>query len=157
MGQSSIAEDWLHPINFNHITQVLVRLCRICVLHVSVLSLVLVCLIVSTTIDQRKDSFYLLLKVVAVGTGITPSPPHRPVRAELPHTVPTSGHNVPLAAGHWDIPGRCLPYSPQRTLQAFPALRPALVLLRQIALGLRLSPCAGQKHLWVKVELLRSG
>lgn len=32
--------------------------------------------------------------VVAVGTAITHSPPHRSVRAELPHTAPTSGHNV---------------------------------------------------------------
>jgi hypothetical protein len=29
----------------------------------------------------------------AVGTGITPRPPHRSVRAELPHTAPASGVN----------------------------------------------------------------
>ena len=29
----------------------------------------------------------------AVGTGITPRPPHRSVRAELPHTAPASGAN----------------------------------------------------------------
>ena len=29
--------------------------------------------------------------VIAVGTPITERPPHRSVRAELPHTAPTSG------------------------------------------------------------------
>ena len=29
----------------------------------------------------------------AVGTGITPRPPHRSVRAELPHTAPASGND----------------------------------------------------------------
>ena len=28
---------------------------------------------------------------VAVGTEVTPRPPHRSVRAELPHTAPASG------------------------------------------------------------------
>ena len=36
-------------------------------------------------------SDWLARKWVAVGTGVAPSPPHRTVRAELPHTAPTSG------------------------------------------------------------------
>ena len=31
---------------------------------------------------------------VAVGTVVTHCPPHRSVRAELPHTAPTSGHDA---------------------------------------------------------------
>ena len=33
----------------------------------------------------------------AVGTGITPRPPHRSVRAELPHTAPTLGDGDKLS------------------------------------------------------------
>jgi hypothetical protein len=40
---------------------------------------------------------------VAVGTPVTGRPPHRPVLAAFPHTVPTSGHH-----------GNRLPYALQR-------------------------------------------
>ena len=33
-------------------------------------------------------------KAVAVGTWVTPRPPHRSVRAELPHTAPALSHDV---------------------------------------------------------------
>lgn len=42
-----------------------------------------------------KRMFFLSLSLVsptvAVGTEVTPRPPHRSVRAELPHTAPASG------------------------------------------------------------------
>jgi hypothetical protein len=46
----------------------------------------------------------------AVGTPVTRRPPHRSQRAELPHWAPTSGN---------DARTLCLPYSLQRSLQAF--------------------------------------
>ena len=39
-------------------------------------------------------------KTIAVGTVIADRPPHRSVRAELPHTAPTS--DVDLQTAHWD-------------------------------------------------------
>ena len=43
--------------------------------------------------DERAFFFVWLfsLPLVAVGTEVTPRPPHRSVRAELPHTAPASG------------------------------------------------------------------
>jgi hypothetical protein len=35
-----------------------------------------------------------LEEMVAVGTGIAPRPPHRSVRAELPHTAPALSHDA---------------------------------------------------------------
>ena len=40
---------------------------------------------------SEKGLYWLLKKRVAVGTPVTRRPPHRSVRAELPHTAPTSG------------------------------------------------------------------
>ena len=44
-------------------------------------------------LEEYKEVRALLLQAAsdAVGTGITPRPPHRSVRAELPHTAPASG------------------------------------------------------------------
>ena len=41
----------------------------------------------------RSNRTSLVHQSDAVGTGITPRPPHRSVRAELPHTAPASGAN----------------------------------------------------------------
>ncbi|MFA6426718.1 MAG: hypothetical protein WCW64_11145, partial [Phycisphaerae bacterium] len=64
------------------------------VLHSSVLSLVLWFLIVSSTIDQRKDSFYQLFKVrkilyVILVYSVRISIPHL-----LPHLLSTNGTAV---------------------------------------------------------------
>ena len=49
-----------------------------------------------------RDSCAEALAAFAVGTRVTPRPPHRSVRAAFPHTAPTSG-----------IDGRTLPYASQ--------------------------------------------
>ena len=40
------------------------------------------------------------VKRVAVGTGIAPRPPHRSVRAELPHTAPALSHDAKRSLGY---------------------------------------------------------
>ena len=42
-------------------------------------------------LDVLQTSSPPVTSLVAVGTEVTPRPPHRSVRAELPHTAPTSG------------------------------------------------------------------
>lgn len=45
--------------------------------------------------------------VVAVGTEIAPRPPHRSVRAELPHTAPASSHDAKRWCGYgWSTRAR---------------------------------------------------
>jgi len=61
----------------------------------------------------------------AVGTGLSARPPHRSVRAELPHTAPTLGHNA----------SRCLTYPGQPTRRFRPTLCPARRRLSRIPLG----------------------
>ena len=39
------------------------------------------------------------LSAVAVGTGIAPRPPHRSVRAALPHTAPALSHDAKRSLG----------------------------------------------------------
>ena len=39
-------------------------------------------------------------ELVAVGTGIAPRPPHRSVRAELPHTAPALSHDAKRSLGY---------------------------------------------------------
>jgi hypothetical protein len=38
---------------------------------------------------------------IAVGTGLSASPPHRSQRAELPHWAPASGHSVKAHIWEW--------------------------------------------------------
>ena len=66
---------------------------------------------------------------VAVGPPVTRRPPHRSLRAELPHKAPASGRN---AQTRFIYP---LTYPCQRTLQPFPALSPVAGLLARIAFG----------------------
>jgi len=57
------------------------------------ISVIIFCLIINAVLASSE---------VAVGTPITRRPPHRSVRAELPHTAPTSGiwrKSVPLDMG----------------------------------------------------------
>ena len=67
--------------------------------------------------------------VVAVGPPVTRRPPHRSLRAELPHKAPASGRNAQTRFIHR------LTYPFQRTLQPSPALNPLASLLAQIAFG----------------------
>src|SRR3990172_2508493 len=62
---------------------------------------------------------------IAVGTGLTASPPHGPVQAALPHTV--------LTSGGWR--GQDPSHSPRHGPRAFPALCPERGLLRLVPLG----------------------
>src|SRR3990172_7937814 len=62
---------------------------------------------------------------IAVGTGLTASPPHGPVQAALPHTV--------LTSGGWRGPDPS--HSPRPGPRAFPALCPERGLLRLVPLG----------------------
>ena len=66
---------------------------------------------------------------VAVGPPVTRRPPHRSLRAELPHKAPASGRN---AQTRFIYP---LTYPCLRTLQPFPALSPVAGLLARIAFG----------------------
>jgi len=75
-------------------------------------------------------------KEVAVGTGLTASPPHRPQRAALPHWVPASGANVKacfrervLHACSWQPPGHetACPLPVQRRALAATLKRPVPV------------------------------
>ena len=63
---------------------------------------------------------------VAVGMPVTRHPPHRPVRALLTHTVPTS-----------DIWRQSLSHTLQPAWPALPTLRPAQVRLWRVLLGPR--------------------
>ncbi len=51
---------------------------------------------------QLKAQMYAesALKWVAVGMPVTEHPPHRSVRAELPHTAPASGHDAKRSDGY---------------------------------------------------------
>ena len=66
---------------------------------------------------------------VAVGPPGTRRPPHRSLRAELPHKAPASGRNAQTRFMYR------LTYPFQRTLQPSPALNPVASLLAQIAFG----------------------
>jgi hypothetical protein len=48
------------------------------------------------------------IRLVAVGTPVTRCPPHRSVRAALPHTAPASGHDA--KAGYGEGMLRYLPW-----------------------------------------------
>ena len=43
---------------------------------------------------------FSVINFIAVGTAVTGGPPHRPVRADFPHTVLTS--DVDAQSVHWD-------------------------------------------------------
>ncbi len=78
--------------------------------------------------------------MVAVEPPVTRRPPHRSLRAGLPHKAPASGRNVQtiFRIGVYDTqfwhPYR-LTYPFQRTLQPFPAQGPVTGLLARIAFG----------------------
>ena len=67
--------------------------------------------------------------ILELTPGNTRRPPHRSLRAELPHKAPASGRN---AQTRFIYP---LTYPCQRTLQPFPALCPVAGLLARIAFG----------------------
>ena len=67
--------------------------------------------------------------LVAVGPPVTRRPPHRSLRAELPHKAPASGRN---AQTRFIYPKT---YPCQRTLQPFPALSPLAGLLARLPLA----------------------
>ena len=47
--------------------------------------------VVEPSVGDRLDVAERVEQMVAVGTEVTLRPPHRSVRAELPHTAPASG------------------------------------------------------------------
>ena len=44
--------------------------------------------------DIKPIEIWVFVESIAVGTQVTPRPPHRSVRAGLPHTAPASGHDA---------------------------------------------------------------
>ena len=49
---------------------------------------------------KQGEQNYFRQNRIAVGTALTGGPPHRSVRAELPHTAPT--WDVDVQSVHWD-------------------------------------------------------
>ena len=81
---------------------------------------------------------------VAVGTEVALRPPHRSVRAELPHTAPASGHDAKRTAemAHPSAPtvvpadsGGRLTYAVETHRHATPALCPVRGRLSSVPLG----------------------